>query len=98
MHATEIQNPRLRFAELSSTVGAGIAGIGIGALAATTLGGLGIAILIAGLVLHTWGMADKHAIENRAGEARPRWSSMLYSVCWIAIAGLVLAIAVRALG
>jgi len=63
--------------QLSSSLGAGVLGVGIGDLLAARLGGLGDAILLVGLVHHTWGMTDKHALERRAGEVRPACSTAL---------------------
>jgi hypothetical protein len=88
---------RQRFAELSSAVGAGVLGVGLGALLASPLRGLAIPILVAGLVLHSWGMTDKHQLENARGEARPRWSTALYWVCWLALGVLLVATIARAL-
>lgn len=86
---------RLRLAELTSALGAGILGVGIGALAASFLRGFGIPILIVGIVLHAWGMTDKHRLE--AGTARPAWSTALYWICWVVLAGLAVVLVVRAL-
>lgn len=83
---------RLKFAELTSSLGAGVLGAGIGVLLAAYLGGLGVPILVLGLVLHAWGMRDKNVIE--AGGVQPRWSIALYWACWLALAG----VAVYALG
>lgn len=76
-HAT---TRRLRLAELSSGLGAGVLGLGIGVLTALYLQGLGLPILIAGLILHAWGMTDKHRLEVKAGAPGVWWSTVLY---WI---------------
>ncbi len=94
MHVTT-SDSRLRLAELTSALGAGILGVGIGALAASFLRGFGIPILIVGIVLHAWGMTDKHRLE--AGAARPAWSTALYWICWVVLAGLATVLVVRAL-
>jgi len=73
---------RLRVAELTSSLGAGVLGLGIGVLAASSLGGLGWPILAAGLLLHAWGMTDKHRIETTQGAPRVWWSTLLYWICW----------------
>ena len=86
---------RLRFAETSSAIGAGILGVGIGTLAAAFLHGYGIAITALGLVLHAWGMTDKRRLEH--GAPRPAWSTALYWICWLALAGLAIALVVRAI-
>ena len=92
---TRVDMNRLRLAELSSSLGAGVLGVGLGVLLAAYLGGLGVAILIVGLVLHAWGMTDKHALERRAGERRPAWSTALYWICWLALGALVVVGVVR---
>jgi len=80
---------RLRLAELSSGLGAGVLGLGIGVLTAAYLQGLALPILIAGLFLHAWGMADKHRLEVKHGAPRVWWSTLLYWICW----GLLVALA-----
>lgn len=53
---------RLPLAELTSALGAGILGLGIGVLGADYLRGVGLPTVV-GLLLHGWGMADKHRLE-----------------------------------
>lgn len=77
---------RLKLAELTSSLGAGVLGAGVGLLLATWLGGLALPILAVGLTMHAWGMRDKHALE--AGLAQPRWSAALYWACWLILGGL----------
>jgi hypothetical protein len=79
---------RLRTADLTSSLGAGVLGLGIGVLLASRLGGLGLPILVIGLLLHAWGMTDKHRIEARRGAANVWWSTLLYWICWGALAAL----------
>jgi len=79
---------RLKLAELTSTFGAGVIGAGIGVLLATWLEGLGLSILAVGLLLHAWGMRDKHALE--AGAPQPAWSTALYGACWLILGALAL--------
>lgn len=83
---------RLKLAELTSSLGAGVLGFGGGVLLANELGGRGIPLLVVGLALHAWGMTDKHRIEARGEVVRAWWSTALYWVCWV---GLI-AIAVHA--
>lgn len=75
---------RLKLAESSSGVGALVAGVGLGALAASWLASGAGVVLVSGVVLHGWGMWDKHRLE--AGRAEPRWSVYLYWLCWILLA------------
>lgn len=86
---------RLRFADLSSSVGAGVLGVGLGVMLAAPLRGLTIPLLGLGLVLHAWGMTDKHRLESRQGALRPWWSSVLYWVCWVALVALVAIVGYR---
>ena len=81
---------RVRFAELMSSVGAGVLGMGIGVLATNYLKKFGLLILGAGLLIHAWGMTEKHRLENRNGAPRVLWSTLLYWICWLVL--LVLAV------
>lgn len=95
MQATQAVS-RQRLAELSSAVGAGVIGLGLGALLASSVRALAVPILLAGLLMHAWGMTDKHRLENVRGEQRPWWSTTLYWVCWLGLAALTLVVVVRA--
>lgn len=89
---------RLKLAELTSSLGAGVLGAGIGVLFSGYLGGLGLPLLFLGLLLHAWGMMDKHAIEAGSGATRVWWSLALYWICWLGLAGLAAYAVARALG
>lgn len=80
---------RLRMAELTSSFGAGVLGVGIGVLAGEYLHRIGLPVLIAGLILHGWGMADKHRLAAGAGVPDVWWSTALYWICWVLLGGLV---------
>lgn len=86
---------RLRFAELTSSVGAGVLGVGLGASFGAELASLAVPVLIAGAALHAVGMTDKHLLERSAGEVRPRWSTALYWICWLALLALTLVLGAR---
>ena len=79
---------RIKVAELSSSFGAGVLGLGIGVLAASALRALGIPLLIIGFALHAWGMTDKHRIEAHGSAAPVWWSTALYWVCWIGLVAI----------
>jgi len=67
---------RPRLAELTSGLGAGILGLGIGILAADYLRGLALPLLLSGILLHAWGMmVEKHRLERTAGADQPWWST-----------------------
>lgn len=87
---------RLRLAELTSSLGAGVLGLGLGVLAAAALRDLVGPILVAGGVMHVWGMFDKHRLERAAGAKQPWWSALLYWLCWAALAVLALCLMLRA--
>lgn len=86
---TDVGTRRLRLAELTSSLGAGILGLGIGILAGKYLDGTGLPVLILGLVLHAWGMTDKHRLEASTGVPDVWWSTVLYWICWVLLGALV---------
>jgi len=86
---------RLRLAELTSGLGAGVLGLAIGILAADYLRGLGPPLLLGGLLLHAWGMLDKHRLARTAGTEQPWWSTLAYWVCWLFLAALAIYAVVR---
>jgi hypothetical protein len=83
---------RLRFAELTSSVGAGVLGVGLGAYFGGELAAWAAPLLIAGAATHAVGMADKHRLERSAGEVHPGWATALYWICWLALLGLATAL------
>ncbi len=85
---------REKLGQLTSSVGAGILGIGIGARITRPLENLEPFVIGAGLVLHLWGMIDNH--RAGAGSAQPWWSTAAYWVCWVGLAALAVAVVVRA--
>ncbi len=85
----------LRLAELTSSVGAGVLGIGLGAYFGGRIHSLAIPVLIAGAAMHALGMLDKHRLERSLGVARPWWSTALYWLCWATLAALAAAVVQR---
>lgn len=77
---------RLKAIDTLSTVGAGMAGIGLGALFPTPLQGAALALLVVGLAAHLGGMTAKH----RRDADRPAawWEIGLYWGCWALIGAL----------
>src|SRR5215211_795186 len=75
---------------LTSGVGALVLGIGLGALLGKVLGGFGLPLLIAGALVHGWGMFDKHRLEQRAGVPDVRWHVIAYWACWLLLALMAL--------
>lgn len=85
---------RLKLAELTSSIGAGVLGVGIGILIASLARGMAAPAIVLGLGLHLWGMLDKHRAER--GAPQPGWSVATYWLCWIALAGLIGFLVLRA--
>jgi hypothetical protein len=81
---------RVRLAEITSGLGAGILGLGIGVVIAPYLTGLGLLVVAVGLVLHAWGMADKHRLEAKQGIPEVWWSTFFYWVCWVSLAAVTI--------
>lgn len=92
----QMRDGRLRLAELTSSVGAGVLGFGLGLLLGQRLPGSGIPVLAVGLGLHLWGMLDKHRLESGAVVER-WWSKAAYWGCWILLAGLIAFLIMRSL-
>jgi hypothetical protein len=85
---------RIRVAELTSAIGAGVLGLGLGALLPSRIRALAMMIVAVGAALHAWGMTDKHRLESGAGRQSVWWSTALYWTCWLlltALAGWVVA-------
>ena len=89
-------NPSLRAAQLTSSIGAGVLGVGIGALAGHWIGALAGPALVVGLMLHALGMSTQHRLENDAATVRPWWSTALYWACWLGLLAIVVLMALRA--
>lgn len=88
---------RVKLAELTSSVGAGVIGMAVGILFASLLSGLWLPTLVLGLLLHAWGMRDRHALE--AGVQRPTWTTAVHRLCRLVLGALAFyAIARVALG
>jgi hypothetical protein len=83
---------RMKLAELTSGVGALVLGIGIGSLFPEWFGGVAGLITIVGLMLHAFGMWDKHRLERSLATANPPWVVALYWICWALLAALVAAL------
>lgn len=69
---------RTKKAELLSSVGAGVLGAGIALLFANLLAPYAVAILLVGLLAHSWGMFQKHWLEKQAESVRLWWAEALY--------------------
>ena len=94
--------PRARWkrADTTSAVGAGVLGAGIGLLLQGNLRPYATTFLLLGLVMHAWGMYDKHRLELGAAGSRLWWADLLYWGCWIGLLalGLYIALELRSVG
>jgi uncharacterized membrane protein YecN with MAPEG domain len=79
---------RVKQAELMSSLGAGLLGFGLGAMVAPFVADLALLVLVAGALMHGWGMYNKHANERALGQAETLWMKALYWLCWLILAGL----------
>lgn len=78
-----MKTSRVRLAELTSSVGALVLGIGLGALLSNWLAGVGLWILLTGAVVHGWGMYDKNRLEQSAQLPDVWWHVYAYWLCWL---------------
>jgi hypothetical protein len=81
---------RLKLAELTSGVGALVLGVGLGALFARWVGPAAGVVTLAGVLVHSFGMWDKHRQEGQTSTDSGWLVLALYWVCWLLLAGVVL--------
>lgn len=93
MIAPIVSHAQLKRAETTSSIGAGVLGAGLALLVADRLAAHAIPILLVGLLMHVWGMYDKHRLEGRSGAARLWWGELLYWGCWAGSLALVVYVA-----
>jgi uncharacterized membrane protein YecN with MAPEG domain len=86
---------RRKRAELASSTGAGVLGMGVGTLLAHWMSFHALPMVVVGVLLHGWGMLERHRLD-RAVEM-PLWSRALFWLCWIVLAILMIWIGLRAL-
>lgn len=77
---------RIKRVDLLASVGAGVLGAGLGATFPTAFTSIGVALIILGGTMHALGMWQRHRLDLEAEAALPRWSSILYWGCWLALA------------
>lgn len=80
-----------------SALGAGVAGVGLGALLASSLERVAWPILIGGLAIHLFGMVGRHRAQIQGGQATTRWEMAAYWLCWIAIGVVAVVLMIAAL-
>ena len=86
---------RVKLAELTSGVGALVLGIGLGALFATWIGAAAGIVALAGVLVHAFGMWDKHSLEAQTATNGGPLVTVLYWVCWLMLAGVLVFLIVR---
>lgn len=86
---------KMKWAQLLSTLGAGVLGAGIALLFPNILAAYTIPILLLGLAAHAVGMLQMRGIEQKSSRLRVGWMEALYWFCWLALAGLFLYILIR---
>ena len=86
---------RLKFAELTSGVGALVLGVGIGALFPRWFSPSAALIVFAGVVVHAFGMWDKNRLEAQTHVETSRVVTALYWVCWLLLVGTVIFVLVE---
>ncbi len=85
---------RRKLAELTSGIGALVIGVGLGALLARWVGAAAGFVTVVGVLLHGFGMWDKHRLEAGLPIARDRAVVALYWICWLLLAGVLVYLAV----
>jgi len=80
-----------------SALGAGVAGVGLGVLLASSLERAAWPILIGGLAIHLFGMAGRHRAQIQGGQPPTRWETVAYWLCWIAIGVVAVILMIAAL-
>ena len=86
---------RLKRAELTSGVGALVLGVGMGALVPHWFASTAGFIVLAGAVVHAFGMWDKHRLEAQTHAESGPWVVALYWICWVLLAAVVVLLFVR---
>ena len=87
-HLIDVSPARLKRAQVTSAVGAGVLGAGLALLLGELLRPHTLPLLLLGLLIHSWGMYDLHRLEADGAARRTRWTEVLYRVCWVLLLGL----------
>jgi hypothetical protein len=86
---------RRNAAVLLSSVGAGLAGIGLGMMVGSSLIGLKWVILGVGIAVHLAGMVGRRRLQRDQGYQLARWEQAGYWLCWASTAALAAYAATR---
>ena len=79
---------RRKAADLLSTTGALVLGVGIGLLVPAFGAAIAWFAIALGVLSHGWGMYERHRLDLQAGAMLPWWVRLLYWLCWIGLAAL----------
>ena len=81
-----------------STVGAAIAGAGVGALLASAVAPIAWWVVGVGLTSHLVGMVGVRRLLLSGGYQVPAWQRVAYWLCWAAVAAVTLYALLKAVG
>lgn len=87
-HRSDREIRRQNAAILLSSVGAAVAGAGVGMMAASSLMGLKWLVLGVGTVMHLTGMIGRRRLQREQSYQLARWEKIGYWLCWAALAVL----------
>ena len=76
---------RIKRADILGSAGAGILGMGLGAMFPGRLGAVALGLIVLGAIMHALGMWQRHRLDLAVGAELPRWSNGLYWSCWGAL-------------
>ena len=85
----EAEERRRRALNMMSSIGAALAGIGVGIYLASPLALAAPLILAVGLIAHLYGMVGTRRMLGESSVAPALWEQAGYWVCWILIAGVL---------
>lgn len=80
-----------------SALGAGIAGLGLGALLASPLRALAWPILLGGTAVHLFAMVGRRRVLLGQGRRPPAWEQVGYWLCWAIVVAAAAALVWSAL-
>src|ERR1051325_6334296 len=78
----------VRQADVTSGIGAGVLGVGLGVLIGDELRPIAAILLLIGALLHGWAVWRKHHLQRTHPTDLPHWSVVLYWICWLAFPAL----------
>ena len=77
-----------KVAELTSALGAGVLGVGIGLFFAKLLASYALGFVLVGSFTHGWGMYERHRLDSSGAPSTPEWTKWVYWICWLMMIGL----------